>query len=73
MPKATTHAPNVCQVCREEFDSPKAKAVHVTLEHDLRRTGGDSQTLKFAACVACGARTYLTLTHCECGQEMRPL
>lgn len=70
MPKATAHAPNVCQVCMEVFDSPKEKAVHATLDHDLRRTGGDSETLKFAACTACGARTYIALGRCECGQEM---
>jgi hypothetical protein len=67
---STVHDPNCCQVCRQVFPNIREKAIHVTLAHDLGRSGSD-QTLKFAACEACGRRVYISLDTCECGQPMK--
>lgn len=61
---STTHHPKVCQYCRQEFDSIRDKGIHATLEH------AGEQPLKFAACTACGNRTYLIMDTCDCGRSM---
>lgn len=47
-----------------EFDSLLEKGVHVTLDHV------GEEPLKFAACTACGNRTYIILGTCDCGNSM---
>lgn len=61
---STVHDPKSCQYCRLIFPSTSEKGVHATLAHPRQ------EPLKFAACEACGARTYLALGTCQCGNEM---
>lgn len=67
---STVHDPKCCQVCRQVFPTTREKGIHVTLAHDLGRSGKD-HTLKFAACESCGRRTYTSLGICECGEPMK--
>ncbi len=58
-----------CSVCGAKFSTNTEKGIHVTLEHDLRRTGGTDQTRPFIAC-NCGERTFIGETCEGCGKTV---
>lgn len=43
-----------CRVCGDTFPSITEHMIHVTEQHDLRRTGGTDRTRRSWTCRSCG-------------------
>jgi hypothetical protein len=63
---------HACQVCPATFPTITEHMVHVSLEHNIRRTGGTDRTRRYWSCRSCGIGHHHDGAPCtHCGQAWR--